>query len=76
MTTAEHFRSAASSPTGREVSIAGVPWPLFKVAALVVGILVVGLLAAVTGSAATAVLGGAAVSTAVWLGAAITSRAR
>jgi hypothetical protein len=66
MTTAEQFRSAVAHPTS-EISIAGVPWPAYKVLALVVGVLVFGIVAAVAGSAAPAVLSGAAVATVLWL---------
>jgi hypothetical protein len=66
MTTAD-FRSAISQPTS-DVSIAGVPWPVYKVLALVVGLLVLVAVAVVTVSAASAVLAGAAAATVVWLG--------
>lgn len=67
MTTAEQFRSAVAHPTTREVSVAGVLWPAYKVVALAVGLLVLGLTAAITTTAAHAVLTGAAVSTVLWL---------
>lgn len=67
MTTAEQFRAAADRE--HRVLIAGVPWPLYKVVALVVGVLVLGVVALVTGSAAAAVLSAAAVSTLAWVGA-------
>lgn len=75
MTTAEQFRSAVAHPTTREVSIAGVPWPAYKVLALVVGLLV-GVLALVTAGASAAVLGGAAAATVVWLAAGFASHPR
>lgn len=57
-----------------EVLIAGVPWPVYKLAALVVGVLVLVGVAAVTTSAAPAVLTAAASATAVWLGLGVASR--
>jgi hypothetical protein len=66
MTTAEHIRSIASSKTS-EVTIAGVPWPLYKVVALIVGLLAALVGGVVTMTAAPAVLAGAAAGTLVWL---------
>jgi len=66
MTTAEHIRSIASSKS-REVTIAGVPWPLYKVAALVVGLIVALVVGIVSLNAAPAVLAGAAAGTLIWL---------
>jgi hypothetical protein len=66
MTTAEHIRSIASSKT-TEVTIAGVPWPRYKVIALIVGLVVTLVVGAVTMNAAPAVLAGAAVGTVAWL---------
>ena len=57
-----------------EVLIAGVPWPVYKLAALVVGVLVLVGVAVVTTSAAPAVLTAAASATAVWLGFGVASR--
>jgi len=51
-----------------EVLIAGVPWPVYKLAALLVGAVVLVLVGVVTGSAAPAVLTAAASATVVWLG--------
>lgn len=67
MTTADQFRSAVKHPTS-EVSIAGVPWPAYKVLALVVGLLIAVIVAVATTSAMPVVLGGAAAGTIVWLG--------
>lgn len=70
MTTAEHARDLGARRTAT-VSIAGVPWPLYKVVALVVGLatfFVVGVLAS---SAAPAVLVGAGAATLVWIGGAL-----
>ena len=68
MTTAEQFRSAIAHPNAQDVLIAGVPWPAYKVVALIVGLAVFGVVAVVTASAAPAVLMAAATSTLVWLG--------
>jgi hypothetical protein len=66
MTTAEHIRSIASSNT-TEVTIAGVPWPRYKLVALVVGLAVMLIVGGATMTAAPAVLAGAAAGTVVWL---------
>jgi hypothetical protein len=66
MTTAEQFRSAVAHPGSRNVLIAGVAWPVYKVAALLIGLLVLGVVAVVTTIAAHAVLSAAAATTAVW----------
>lgn len=50
-----------------EVSIAGVPWPVYKLLALAIGVVVLVIVAVVTGSAAPSVLAGAAAGTVVWL---------
>jgi len=59
MATVEHQR--------QQVAIAGVPWPAYKVVALIIGVLTLVGVGAVTGSAAAAVLTAAGVCTAVWL---------
>lgn len=51
-----------------EVLIAGVPWPMYKIAAVLVGVIVLVAVAAVTTSAAPAVLTAAASATMVGLG--------
>jgi hypothetical protein len=66
MTTAE-FRDAVTHPASM-VSVAGVPWPAYKLIAVMVGLLVFGIVAVSTTAAAPAVLGGAGVATLVWLG--------
>jgi hypothetical protein len=66
MTTAGHIRSIASSKSP-EVTIAGVPWPLYKVLALVIGLIVALLAGIVSMNAAPAVLAGAAAGTLIWL---------
>ena len=59
MTTAERLR--------HHVSIAGVPWPAYKLAALTVGLLTLLGVAAVSANAAAAVLTAAGACTVVWL---------
>jgi uncharacterized membrane protein YqjE len=49
------------------VLVAGVPWPVYKVVALLVGLVVLLVVGAATVSAATAVLTAAGAGTAVWL---------
>lgn len=51
-----------------EVLIAGVPWPLYKLAALVVAAVVLIAVGVVTASAGPAVLTAAGAGTASWLG--------
>ncbi|MDF2825511.1 MAG: hypothetical protein K0R68_2919 [Mycobacterium sp.] len=75
MTTAEQFRSAISQPTS-EISVAGVPWPAYKVMALLVGLVVFGVVLVVTASASPAVLSGAASASVVWLGLGLLHRHR
>ena len=67
MTTAEHFRDAATRPAST-VSIAGVAWPTYKVVSLLVGLLVFAVVGGATLSASPAVLGGAAAATLTWIG--------
>ncbi|MGB2922888.1 MAG: hypothetical protein WA944_06005 [Mycobacterium sp.] len=66
MTTAEQFREAVTHPAST-VSVAEVPWPAYKVLALLVGLLVFAVVMVATTTAATAVLSGAGVGTLVWL---------
>lgn len=75
MTTAAQFRSTVARATC-DVSVAGVPWPAYKVIALLLGALVALVVAVVTTSAASAVLTGAAVGTAAWLGLGVVCSAR
>lgn len=56
----------ARQPT-QYVAIAGVPWPTYKVLALVLGLLTLLVVGVVTSSAPAAVLTAAGVCTAVWL---------
>jgi hypothetical protein len=66
MTTAEQFRDAVSRP-GSTVSIAGVPWPAYKVVSLLIGLLVFVVVGLVTATAAPAVLTATAVSVLAWV---------
>jgi hypothetical protein len=66
MTTAEQFRDAVSRP-GSTVSIAGVPWPTFKVVSLLLGLVVFVIVGLATTTAAAAVLTASAVSALAWL---------
>jgi Flp pilus assembly protein TadB len=50
-----------------EVPVAGVPWPLYKLYALAVGLVVLLVVGVATMSAAPAVLSAAAATTVVWL---------
>jgi hypothetical protein len=50
-----------------EVSIAGVPWPVYKLLALAIGFMVLVIVAIATTSAAPSVLAAAAAGTVVWL---------
>ena len=51
-----------------QVSIAGVPWPVYKLLALAVAAVVLVTVAIVTASTAPSVLAAAAAGTVVWLG--------
>lgn len=51
-----------------EVLIAGVPWPVYKLAALLVGAVVLVAVGVVTASASSAVLAATASAIAVWVG--------
>lgn len=66
MTTAERFTEAQGRPAST-ISIAGVPWPAYKVIALLIGAFVLVTVGLVTASAGPAVLSGAGVTTALWL---------
>ncbi|WP_445170187.1 hypothetical protein ACTXG7_13210 [Mycolicibacterium sp. Dal123E01] len=50
-----------------QVQIAGVPWPRYKVVALVIGLVVFAVVGVVTMNPASAVLLAAGTSTAFWL---------
>lgn len=66
MTMAGNFRSTVAR-AACDVSVAGVPWPAYKVIALIVGFLVFVLAGVATMTAATAVLSGAAAATVSWV---------
>jgi hypothetical protein len=53
--------------SGAEVRIAGVPWPVYKLVALGVGLLVLVVVGVFTASAGPSVLAAAAAATVVWL---------
>lgn len=73
MTAAGNFRFGASR-TEREISVAGVAWPAYKLIALAVGALVLLLVGAVTMTESTAVLSAAAATTVIWLALGMSSR--
>lgn len=50
-----------------EISVAGVPWPMYKLLALIVGALVLVVVGLITASAGPSVLTAAGVATAVWV---------
>jgi hypothetical protein len=54
--------------SGTEVRIAGVPWPVYKLVALGVGLLVLLAVGVVTMNPAPAVVAAAAAGTVAWLG--------
>ena len=66
MTTVDHLRQAVTQPAAT-VSIAGVPWPTYKVMALLVGLIIFLVVAVVTATVAPAVLSGAGVASLVWI---------
>ncbi|SEH80887.1 hypothetical protein SAMN04489835_4404 [Mycolicibacterium rutilum] len=66
MTTAGNFRTTAAR-AACDVSVAGVPWPAYKLIALVLGAVVALVVGVATATAATAVLAGAAVGTVTWV---------
>ncbi|OMC34321.1 hypothetical protein A5740_00720 [Mycobacterium sp. GA-1841] len=67
MTTAGNFRNATSRADHR-VDVAGVPWPVYKLIALAVGLVVLVAVGVATMSAAPAVLTASAAALVVWLG--------
>lgn len=60
--------------THTEIPIAGVPWPAYKLFALMVGVLVLAVVGMVTASLGPAVLTAAASATLVWVAGALTAR--
>ncbi|WP_299576752.1 hypothetical protein [uncultured Williamsia sp.] len=63
MTTIETTSGVHAVPS---VDVAGVPWPAYKVHALIVGLLVAVVVGVATLSAETTVLAAAATTTAAW----------
>jgi hypothetical protein len=53
--------------TPTEVQIAGVPWPLYKLIALAVGLVVLVVVGLATGSMGSAVVAASAAGAVVWL---------
>ena len=53
--------------TPSEVRIAGVPWPLYKLVSLAIGVLVLVVVGVATASVGSAVVAGFAAATVVWL---------
>lgn len=66
MTTVEQFRSEDSPAGTRGVDVAGTVWPLFKLEALAVAVVVL-LTLLIVSTLQVAVLGGAAAGTLVWV---------
>lgn len=67
MTTANRVTLATTTRSG-SVLIAGVPWPLYKVIALVVGFAVLLVIGVATMSGEVAILAAAGATSVVWLG--------
>ncbi|MBO0676390.1 hypothetical protein JRC04_02805 [Mycolicibacterium sp. S2-37] len=67
MTTAGNFRSTVARATC-DVSVAGVPWPAYKLYALLIGFVVLAVVGLLTMSASVAVLSGTAAATVAWVG--------
>ncbi len=67
MTTAGNFRVAVTR-AACDVNVAGVPWPAYKLIALMLGALVSVTVGLATMLAAPAVLAGAAAGTVAWFG--------
>ena len=51
-----------------EVRIAGVPWPVYKLVAMAVGLLVLAVVVVATSNIGPAVVAASAAATVVWLG--------
>lgn len=60
--------------THTEINVAGVPWPAYKLVALIVGALVLVAVGLVTASLGPAVLTAAGIATLVWVGGGMTAR--
>ncbi|NKY86238.1 hypothetical protein [Nocardia veterana] len=59
------LRSSRRAP--HTVELAGVPWPVYKLEALALGLVLALILALIVGSAQVAVLAGAAVAAGRWV---------
>ncbi len=57
-----------------EMNIAGVPWPMYKVVALILGALVLVAVGVIAASPGPAVLTATAAATAVWLTGGVSAR--
>ncbi len=68
----ESYRVGVTTHT--EIAIAGIPWPMYKLLALIVGVVTLLLVGVVTASMGTAVLTAAGAATLVWLTGSITAR--
>lgn len=60
--------------TQTEFAIAGVPWPMHKLLALIVGVLVLALVGMMAASMGTAVLTAAGIATVIWVAGSMTAR--
>ena len=74
--TVDHRVRSITAPKTSVVMIAGVPWPTYKVAALMIGFAVLAIIGMATNSAAAAVLTAAAVGTAAWVAFGVAQRIR
>jgi len=60
--------------TPTEISVAGVPWPMYKALALIIGALVLVMVGLITASLGPAVLTAAGAATLVWLAGGVSAR--
>ncbi|MCF6385921.1 hypothetical protein L2K20_02955 [Mycobacterium sp. MBM] len=60
--------------THTEINVAGVPWPAYKLMALLIGALVLIAVGLITTSVGPAVLTAAAIATLVWVAGGISAR--
>ncbi|KRD20448.1 hypothetical protein ASE48_01170 [Mycobacterium sp. Root265] len=60
--------------THTEISVAGVPWPMYKALALIIGALVLVVVGVATASLGPAVLTAAGAATLVWLAGGMSAR--
>ena len=66
------YRGGVTTQT--EFAIAGVPWPMHKLLALIVGVLVLASVGMTTASMGTAVLTAAGIATVIWVAGGLTAR--